>query len=290
MSRASVVVGDARPLTSAIAHHGEGAYWDSTAGVLRMVDMLRGDVLSIEGQSVSRVHLDDVAALIRRRKDGGYVIAVERGFLLTDSNLSPQQRIPAFDDTALRLNEGTCDARGRLYCGSMAYDMSRGSGALYRLDPDLSVTVVIDSVSIPNGLLWAHDGALALHADTLDRRITAYEVDRESGMFGASQVFADFTDLPGSPDGMTMDIDGGIWAALWGGGAVVRLDSEGNTTDLIELPTTNPTSVCFGGPEGSTLFVTTSQELIEPGTEPLAGAVFSIPTTTRGVPLEPFAG
>ena len=257
--------------------HGEGAYWDR--GTLRYVDMLRGDLLTVD----SRTHVADVVALIRPRVDGGYVVATERGFALLDDALTVERTIPVFDDPDVRMNEGACDAAGRLYCGSLAYDYREGGGKLYRLDPDLSVHVVLESVTIPNGLVWS--GGAALHADTSDGAVYRYEFDATAGSFGQREVFVDFADAPGSPDGMALDAEGGLWVALWGGHSVRRYDPFGKLTDTIELPVTNPTSCAIGD---TTLYVTTSKQGLDDPITEHAGRIYAVEIGVRGAAVHPF--
>ncbi|MDN3495716.1 SMP-30/gluconolactonase/LRE family protein [Planococcus sp. APC 4015] len=270
--------------------HGEGAFWDGTANRLRYVDMLAGDIMSASPTGAVRDHVGDVVALVRDRRGGGYVAAVERGFVLLDDRLRVERTIAVFDDPGVRMNEGACDASGRLFCGSMAYDARQGAGRMYRLDPDLSVHVVMDSVTIPNGLVWTDGGAKALHADTGERAVHSYEYDAERGVFGARDVFIDFGDGAAAPDGMALDREGGLWVAMWGGGAVRRYDSRGRLVAVIDLPVTNVTSCAFGGEHGMTLFVTTSRQGIDAGSEPQAGLVYAIDVDVEGAPVHPFAG
>lgn len=274
--------------------HGEGAFWDGLTGTLRHVDMLAGDLITIGGAagaaSVTRAPVSDVLALIRRRRQGGFVVAVERGFALIDDDLRVEHEIPVFDDPEVRMNEGACDAAGRLFCGSMAYDAREGGGRLYRLDPDLSVHVALEGVSIPNGLVWTDAGRTALHADTLASEIRAYDYDPDTGAFGTSRIFVRIDEEHGAPDGTALDAEGGLWVALWGGGAVHRYDAQGRLDRVVPLPVTNPTSCAFGGATGDTLFVTTSRQGIDDGAEPLAGRVFEVSAGVRGAPVHAFAG
>jgi len=269
--------------------HGEGAFWDPVASRLRFVDMLAGDVMTIEPEGISRRHLDDVVALIRARRDGGYVVATERGFALLDADLTVEHRIPVFDHTHVRMNEGACDAAGRLYCGSMAYDFRKGGGTLYRLDPDLTVSVAWEGVTIPNGLVWTEGGTAALHADTGEERIVRYRFDPVSGELSDPETFVDLADAPGAPDGMALDAEGGLWVAMWGGGAVRRFDADGRLSDTVALPVSNVTSCAFGGAAGTTLFITTSRQDLE-HPEPTAGRVFTVDAGVAGAPVNAFAG
>lgn len=270
--------------------HGEGAFWDARAEVFRYVDMLAGDIMSDPAGAQSRTSVGEVAALIRRRTSGGYVVADENGFVLLDDELRQVQRVPAFDDSSVRMNEGACDAAGRLFCGSMPYDSTPGGGTLYRLDPDLSVHVALENVTVPNGLVWTEGGAVALHAETGDDVVYAYEFDAVRGEFGRREVFIDFSEVTGSPDGMTLDEAGGLWVATWGGSAVRRYDARGVLVDVLELPVSNVTSCAFGGADGRTLLVTTSRDGSEEGSEPLAGLTYSVDVGVRGAPVHPFAG
>ena len=270
--------------------HGEGAFWDDEAQVFRYVDMLAGDLLTCGPEGTRRTHLGDVLALVRRRRAGGFVVAVERGFLLLDEDLRVDRSVTAFSDRSLRMNEGACDPAGRLFCGSMAYDARPGAGSVFRLDPDLSIHVALDGVTIPNGLLWTADGTRAYHADTGDDLVHVMAYDAVSGAFGERRPFLRFDDHAGSPDGMALDVEGGLWVASWGGGAVQRFDPDGRLTETIRLPVTRVTSCAFGGQSGRTLFITTSRVDVPTGTEPSAGQVHAIDVGVRGAPVHRFTG
>lgn len=279
-----------RWLPDAGAFHGEGAFWDEAIGALRWVDMLAGDVVTSTAADPERRSVGRVAAVVRRREAGGYVVAAESGFVLLDPEFEVERRIPVFSDPDVRMNEGGCDPRGRLFVGSMAYDATPRAGSLYRLDVDLDVSVAMDAVSIPNGLVWTSEGAVALHADTADDMIWRYDYDLEAGTFGAREPFIDFGGHVGSPDGTALDAEGGLWVAMWGGGAVLRFDAEGRHTDTLPLPVLNVTSCAFGGIDGRTLFVTTSRQGRGSEVEPPAGRVWEIPVGVAGAPVARFAG
>ena len=284
------VRGPGRWIGDPATFHGEGAFWDDDADVLRHVDMLAGGIITWDGDKASRRTLGDVAAVIRRRERGGFVVALQQGFALLDDALDSVREIPVFDDARIRMNEGACDPRGRLFCGTMAYDATPGAGTLYRLDADLTVTPVLHDLTIPNGLVWTPDGRSALHVDTPAAKVYRYAYDLETGIFGDREVHLDLGDEPGKPDGMAADDEGGLWIALWGGACVRRYDADGRCTDTIPLDVTNPTSCAFGGPEGRTLFITSSKQGIDVDAEAHAGLVYEIETTLQGAPVHRFAG
>lgn len=277
------------PLTDPCTTHGEGPFWDPVAQRLLVVDMLAGAIVEVTTDGgTCRHELGGVAAAIRRRDTGGFVLAVERGFRFLTDELAPTgEVVSAFDDSKLRMNDGGCDPQGRFYCGTMAYDEAPGAGTLYRLDPESSVHPVLSGLTISNGLQWSADGQSAFHNDTPTGRIDRYAFDPQTGQFGERTTFAVVEDGPGQPDGMAIDVDGGIWIALWGGGAVRHYDAAGTLVEVIELPVPDVTACAFGGPQLDTLYISTSRVRAD---HPGAGAVFSVRSDVLGAPLPAFAG
>jgi sugar lactone lactonase YvrE len=184
------------------------------------------------------------------------------------------------------MNEGGCDPDGRFWCGSMAYDQAPGAAAMYRLDPDLGVRVAFEGVTISNGLEWSPDGSLAYYADTATHRIDVFDYDCGAGLTGRRP----FVTLPGdlNPDGLTVDAEGGVWVALFGGGAAHRYDRDGRLGAVIEIPTAQVTACTLGGPQLDQLFLTTSREGLDD--DPLAGSLFRVDAGVRGLPVREFAG
>lgn len=279
----------AEQFTAPLTEHGEGAGWDVHAQRLRVVDMLAGDLLTIEADGTAqRLHVGTVAAAWRPRRGGGLVVGVERGFALLDDEGRAEFRTDAWTDDSVRMNEGACDPRGRFYCGSMAYDQRPGAATLWRLDPDRTITPVLTGLTVSNGLVWSLDGATAYHVDTPTGRVDAYDADAGTGTLSGRRTVVEVSG--GNPDGMTIDAEGGLWVALYGGGAVHRYEPDGTLSEVVEVGATKVTSCALGGPGLSTLFITTSREGLQPHDEPAAGSVFSIPAGVAGVPLLEYAG
>jgi sugar lactone lactonase YvrE len=280
----------AEQVTDPVAYHGEGPVWSERWGGLRWVDMLAGDVLSLAANgTINRRHVDSVAAAIRPRRVGGAVIGVERGFALEDADGTLTRLRALWTDNHVRMNEGGCDPDGRFYCGSMAYDQRPGAGALYRLDPDRSVHVVLENVTVSNGLDWSPDGSRAYYNDTPTHRIAVFDYDRESGLT-RRRPFAEIPAEIGRPDGLTVDQQGGVWVALSGGGAVRRYTADGVLDEVVEVPVRKVTACTFGGPRLDQMFITTSREGLEPGADPLAGSLFRVVVGVTGLPAREFAG
>jgi sugar lactone lactonase YvrE len=281
----------AQQLTDPITVHGEGPVWFEETGELRLVDMLAGDLLSMASDgSITRRHVGDVAAALRPRAAGGFVVAVEHGFALDAGDGSPLRPLPEIlTDPGLRMNEGGCDPDGRFYCGSMAYDQALGAGALYRLDTDGSVATVITGCTISNGLDWSPNGEFAYYVDTPTQRIDVFDYD-PSGELSGRRPFVTIEEADGSPDGLTVDAEGGVWVALWGGAQVRRYSAEGRLDAVIGVPATQVTACTFGGPKLDQLFITTSRLDLSAEDEPLAGAVFSVDAGVEGLPARRYRG
>ncbi|GAA3742416.1 sugar lactone lactonase YvrE [Spinactinospora alkalitolerans] len=280
-------------VTPPVADHGEGPVWCADEGRLRWVDMLAGDVLALDPGSgeIERTHVAEVAAALRPRIGGGFVVAVERGFALWEPGEPRPRLLPeVWADPSVRMNEGGCDPRGRFYCGSMAYDAAPGRGALHRLDPDGTVTTVLEGVTISNGLAWTPDGRRAYYVDTPTRRVDVFGVDPGTGDLVGREPVVEVPAGSGSPDGLCLDAEGGIWVALWDGAAVHRYTAEGVLDEVVELPVPRPTACAFGGPGLRDLYVTTSGLDLDPARHPEAGAVFRLRPGVRGTPVLPFGG
>jgi sugar lactone lactonase YvrE len=280
----------ANQVSDPLAFHAEGPFWDTSANRLLYVDLLAGDILSLDDGLIDRFPISEVAAVIRRRAKGGFVVAVERGFAFVDDDLQSVEFLPeVFGSPTVRMNEGGCDPQGRFYCGSMAYAETPGGGSLYRMDAGRSVHVVLEGVSISNGLQWSADGSKVFYNDSPSGRVDVFDFDADTAEFSHRRPFATpVTD--GVPDGMAIDAEDGIWTALWGGSAVQHFDAAGKLVEKIELPVSHVSACTFGGPNLSTLFITTSRLAIAEGEEPEAGAIFSVETDVRGAVPHTFAG
>lgn len=278
----------AEQVTDPIVYHGEGPAWSPSWGGLRWVDMLAGDILTLRDERVERRHVAEVAAAVRPRRGGGAVIGIERGFALE----SPDGQVTALPEIwsspSIRMNEGGCDPQGNFWCGSMAYDQSPGAASLYRLSPEGNVDVMLEGVTVSNGLEWSPDGSLAYYNDTPTGQVAVFDFDPDEGLRNR-RVLAELPD-DGRPDGLTVDSEGCVWTAVINKGEVHRYRPEGTLDGVIDVPAGRVTACTFGGEKLDRLFITTSQENVDTAADPLAGALFVAEVGVTGLPLREFAG
>lgn len=280
----------AEQITDPVAYHGEGPVWSEKWGGLRWLDMLAGDILHLtDDGGVTRRHVGTVVAAVRPRRKSGAVIGVERGFALEEANGTLTHLGELWTDEAARMNEGGCDPDGRFYCGSTAPNQARGGAALYRLNADRSVNVVLKNVTVSNGLDWSPDNSRAYYNDTATHQISVFDYDFKEGLT-RRRLFVDLSDEGKRPDGLTVDLEGGVWVALSNGAAVRRYTSGGALDGIIEVPTRKVTACTFGGAGLDQLFITTSREGVAHGSDLLAGSLFRAFVGVRGQPVREFAG
>jgi sugar lactone lactonase YvrE len=277
------------------AELGEGALWDWRGDLLVSVDIPAGRVLVSDPRDGSTRSFDVGqpvgAAMLRGEHD--LLLAVRDGFAtldLTTGAVEPLVGVEA-DKPANRMNDAACDARGRCFAGTMATDDTPGAGTLYRLDEDLSVHAVLDGLTISNGLGWSPGGSVMYHVDSMAGGVDAHEFDADSGALSGRRRLIDTDPSWGLPDGLAVDVEGGIWVAFWGGSAVRRFSSEGELTETLELPAARATRPAFGGANLDHLYVTSAKLDPEQTVDgDLGGAIFVLEPGVRGVRAHVFAG
>ena len=284
---APLVEGRPEQVTDALCYHGEGPVWSETWGGLRWVDLLAGDVLTLGADtSVERIHVADVAAFLRPRTNGGWVVATERGLARADEPGGiPTPWFDLWEDPAVRMNDGGVDADGRLWCGTMGYDRVPGTARLYRVDAAGAVTVVVPDATISNGIELSPDQQRAYYDDTPTGRTDVFDV--VDGELTNRRPFV--THDTGHPDGLAVDSAGNVWVALNGAGRIRCFSPTGSLLAEVELPVRLTTACTFGGEDLRDLYVTTSRENLE-DPEPEAGALFRVRVDVPGQPVRAFAG
>ena len=182
---------------------------------------------------------------------GGYVLAAAGGFWHADEDGGLRELAqPEAGRTDVRMNDGICDPQGRFWAGTMAYDETPGAGRLYRLELDGRCTLVLDGLTISNGMGWSPDGTTMYLADSGAGDVDAFDFDPPGGTLDQRRTFAHVSVPGAAPDGLTVDSNGDVWVALWNGGAVARYAPDGALRETLPVPVDRPTSCAFGGPDG----------------------------------------
>jgi sugar lactone lactonase YvrE len=292
-----VIATEAALALDAQAELGEGPLWDPRGGCLYFVDILRGRVHRFD-PAQSQVRSYDVGRMVGAvvLTDGDDVmLAVQDGFARLDTRTGVVRSIAQLGDAPpdLRFNDGKCDPLGRMWAGTMALDERNGVGALYRLDADGRIHRMLGDVTISNGLDWSDDGATMYFIDSPTRTIDVFDFDLTGGNINNRRTFIRIPHGEGVPDGMTLDAEGYVWVALWGGGAVHRYAPDGRCDTVVRVPTRYPTSCAFGGLDLGDLYITTAHVKLTPqerAEQPQAGGVFVVRPGPKGRPANRYKG
>ena len=273
---------------------GEGSRWVGDRLVL--VDIPAGRLLSAPAPTGAPAgsgdRLTELAALpdplatvaAVAGRPGTWLAATGTGFALIGADgVRPLASPEPVTDRPWRMNDGVADRAGRFWAGSMACDQTARCGALYRLDPDGSVRTVLRDLTIANGPAFSPDGRTMYLSDTPLGHVDQFDVDPGTGELSNRRPFVRLDSEDGAPDGLTVDAEGHVWVALFGGGAVHRYRPDGELARRIPVPAEQPTSVCL---VGTNLVVTSGRGgLHHPG--PDDGAVMIGEAGATGIPALP---
>ncbi len=274
---------------------GEGSIWHPSTGRLWWVD-IEGCKLFITDPETGvgqEIDMGQRIGTVVPSVNGTAVVALQDGLYELDLDTRKMTQLaphgPSVSD--IRFNDGKCDPQGRLWVGSMHVDGLADQGALYRFDSRGLVKQLSD-VSISNGICWSEDHKTMYYIDSPTHGVRAYDFDPLSGDIANGRTIIEVPHDTGTPDGMTIDSEGLLWVALWGGAAVGRWDpNNGQLVEKVEVPALNVTSCAFGGNDLSTLFITTASIDTPPekaALYPEAGSLFAAEVGVRGVPASFF--
>ena len=255
--------------------------WVSRRTESRNLPFSPGAVISGEGDSLFIAHDASVAS-----------------YSWVDDTLIEQAALDG-DTQWVRFNDGKCDPKGRFICGTVdKYDeMTRVLGMTVDAEPSgprgklysfagfkNRPNILEEDITTSNGLAWNKDGSVFYYIDTPTQQVVKYDYNIEEGTISGKSIFYSVPAEWGSPDGMTIDVEGNIYLALWDGWKVLKIDSRGRLSDEISTPVKRPTSCAFAGPELDTLVITSASMRghIEDDDSELGGSLFSIKTESRG--------
>lgn len=278
-----------QPVAGVSTELGEGPLWDDGRQCMWFVDIMRGHVHRLDSATgAARIYeIGQPVGAVACRERGDMLLAVRDGFASLDPDTGTVVMVAPVevDNPRNRMNDGYVDAKGRFWAGTMSMHREREAGALYCLAPDGTVSQHLTGVTTSNGIDWNGDSTRMYYVDTGVPRIDVFDFDLERGAIANRRPFVQIDSSEGKPDGLVVDADDHIWLALWGGGRLHRYAPDGTRTLTVSLPTPLTTKPAFGGPDLSTLYVTSA--FIELSSErlaasPLAGSLFCTATDYRG--------
>jgi sugar lactone lactonase YvrE len=277
-------------LLDAKATLGEGPAWDAKTQTLYWVDILEKKIYA--GTEIL-AQLDDFIGCLAPCKNGNLILGRRASFIdLEVATLRETVLATLTESPSNRINDGKCDPAGRFLAGTMDMNETEASGSLYAFDGRQTKSL-ISGVTISNGLAWSPDHKIFYYIDTPTREVRAFDYDLSTGEIANSRVAIYVPETMGWPDGMTSDVEGNLWIALWGGAQVTRWNpNTGQLLESISVPALQTSSCVFGGKDRNELYVTSARkgmskaDLIK---YPLSGGLFRVATKIEGIPTFEFS-
>lgn len=277
---------------------GEGVVWDHVSARIWWTDIQQSRLYRYD---LDTKGLEDwptperLCCFAPRQNGQGLVAAFASGFAFYDPETGALEWLHRLeeDNPGTRFNDGRTDRQGRLWSGTMVEDsdIAPYQGSLYCLNNDLTVTKSdIDNLHIPNSLCWSPDGKTMYHTDTPSLTINQYDFEVTTGVIGKSKHFTTTNDGC-YPDGSIVDTQGYLWNAQWGSNTVVRYSPDGQQDLVLEVPTSQPSCVAFGGKNLDLLLVTSAWQGMDSATrktDTQAGNFFIYQTDFKGLNESPF--
>ncbi len=263
---------------------GEGPLWHSDEKRLYWVDIPMGRIFRYEPATGKheQVYEGDEVGGFTIQDDGSLLLFMAKGAVKVwrEGELTTIiDEIP--DERETRFNDVFADPEGRVYCGTMP--APDHLARLYRLDPDRRLTVLLEDIGVSNGMGFTPDRKELYYTDTRAHKIYKFDYDQASGDITNQRVFVDTEGEVGGPDGMTVDADGNVWSARWGGSCLVEYAPDGTELQRIEFPAKKVSCVTFGGDDYTDMYVTTAGGNTKEEDGPGAGALFRVKFGVKGV-------
>jgi D-xylonolactonase len=265
---------------------GEGPLWHPQEGRVYWVDIPKGKLFRYEPTTGKHELYYDSGAVIGGftfQDDGAILLFMDRGAvkLLRDGKVETIiEEIP--DERESRFNDVFADPEGRVYCGTMPTQDRQGR--LYRLDPDRTLTLLLEGITCSNGMGLTLDRKQLYYTDSMVKKIYLFDYDQATGAITNQRVLIDSGHEAGVPDGMTVDADGNIWSARWDGYCLTQYAPDGSELQRINFPTKKVSSVIFGGPDYTDMYVTTAGGHDKHENGETAGALYRLRLGVQGLP------
>nr|CAD6423155.1 SMP-30/gluconolactonase/LRE family protein [Rhizobium sp. Q54] len=282
-------------LSETVCELGEGPSFEAETNRLWWFDILGRTLHERDLASGQERHhrLPFLASVVARIDDERQLLATEKGLYIrsrSDGALTPHVELEP-GTTTNRSNDGRVHPSGSLWIGTMGKGAEEGAGAIYHV-ARATVTRLFAGISIPNGICFSPDGTTGYFVDTKVNHLMCVPLDPGTGLpVGDASLLADTSDRSGGMDGSVCDLEGNIWNARWGGGAVDCYAPDGRLLRSLAVPARQPTCPVFHGDTFDRLAVTSAWEGLGPAereTDLLAGQLFSFAVDMAGLPEPAF--
>jgi len=274
------------------AYLGEGPIWDAKTQTLYWLDIINKKIYK---NADVLIELDEFVGCIAPRVNGGLIYTQRASIWTLESDSVRTTLIAPLNNEAPlnnRFNDGKCDPRGRFLAGTMDLKESDPTGSLYSFDGK-SVIKLLSDVTISNGMAWSVDHKTLYYIDTPTREVRAFDYDLDTGTIANTRPVIYVPESLGWPDGMTSDMQGNLWIAMWGGAKMTKWNpNTGELLDQIPIPALNVSSCVFGGKNVNELYITSARKGMDEAAlnqYPLTGGVFRLQTNVEGMPTFEFA-
>jgi sugar lactone lactonase YvrE len=269
---------------------GEGPLWDPETGRLYVVDINAPAVHVFEptGARLRTYRLESRVGMAALTTDPRRLLVAQgKGLALLDLESG---RATPFGETIekgleTRLNDGKPGPDGSLYVGSNHFPCREAIAHFYRVDREGRFHRLLEGITVSNGIGWTPDRKVMYYTDSPTMKVSAYEFRPDRNALGKPLRTFKVTGAPlephypAVPDGLTVDAGGNLWVAVYGAGEVQKLDPEGRLLASFAVGAPKVTSCVFGGPDLSTLYITTAREHMPPAEiekHRLSGAIFAL--------------
>jgi sugar lactone lactonase YvrE len=271
---------------------GEGPAWDAKTRTLYWIDIVDRRIHYHRDDEDGFIQLDVMPGCLAPARDESLIVAAQASILTVEPATAKQTVLVSVSEPANnRFNDGKCDPAGRFLAGTMDMDEKISSGALHSFDGS-QVMRLLEGVCISNGLAWSPDHKTFYHIDTPTREVKAFDYDLATGQIANPRVVICVPETLGWPDGMTSDMDGNLWIAMWSGAQVTRWNPQtGRLLEQIPLPAKLVTSCVFGGENLNELYITSARRGLDQAdltAYRYSGSLMRVKTQVQGMPTFEF--
>ncbi|WP_117189998.1 SMP-30/gluconolactonase/LRE family protein [Rhizobium terrae] len=292
MSDTKIITPETRRVIDFPLKVGESPTWDDRTGDLWLVDILAPAAICLRaGGQVNRFEMPVKIGSLALCEGGDIAVALESGVHILNPKTGSMKLLcnPDNGRADSRLNDGKAGPDGCFWVGTRDEGVPQtGNARLYRVKPDGSFETVLDgNLMTSNGLAWSPDGRTMYHSDSSGLYAQIFDFDPNQGVTSAPRRLHDFMPEEGRPDGAAVDAEGFYWSAGQQSGRLNRISPSGEVIEAYRMPAKGPSMPCFGGPDFSTIYVTTlsadNNGTFEHGT------LYAFETGVRGLPEHRFA-